>query len=103
MTLTPIETLLVLLAGFIIGMVFFGGLRWTIQRLPETRHPLALAMASLIIRASFVVVALLLVGQSEWQRYVVLMIGIILARILAVRLWGRQRMPGASPNEPEGE
>ncbi|MEA3364379.1 MAG: ATP synthase subunit I, partial [Candidatus Hydrogenedentes bacterium] len=89
--------------GLVTGMVFFGGLKWTIERLPGTRHPFTFALISMIIRAAFVVGVLLLVGQREWQRYVVVLIGILLARLLAVRVWGRSSALEAQPSEAEGD
>lgn len=103
MTLSPIETAAVLVAGIAAGLLFFGGLRWTIQRLPLTRYPFALALASLFIRAAFIMGVLLLVGQREWQRYVVLLAGILLARLVAVRVWGGLNVAKTQPSNAQGE
>lgn len=97
------ETVLVFGAGLVIGMAFFGGLKWTIQRLPQTRHPLALALGSFLVRIAVLLGALLLAGGGEWQRYIVILIGIFVARLAAVRLWGNVRYPGTAPSRVEGE
>lgn len=103
MTLSPVEAVAVLAAGIAAGLLFFGGLKWTIQRLPLTRHPFALALASLFIRAAFIMGVLLLVGQREWQRYVVLLAGILLARLVAVRVWGGTNVARTQASNTEGE
>ena len=103
MTLSPIEAVAVFVAGITAGLLFFGGLKWTIQKLPLTRHPFALALASLFIRAAFIMGVLLFVGQREWQRYVVLLAGILLARLVAVRVWGGTNVAKTQSSHAEGE
>ena len=39
-------------AGVAMGMIYFGGLWWTVQRMPMARHPWALYAASLAIRGA---------------------------------------------------
>ncbi len=103
MTLSIIEAALVFAAGLLIGMAFFGGLMWTIRGLTRTRHPLALALGSLVMRTTLVVAAILLVCRDEWQRYVVVLAGVFIARLVAVRLWGLPRLPGMKPPKSERE
>lgn len=39
-----------ILAGLALGGFFFGGLWWTVRRLPGARHPAALALSSFLAR-----------------------------------------------------
>lgn len=103
MTLSLFEMVLVLLAGLVAGMVFFGGLKWTVQRLPRARRPFMFALISMVIRAAFVVTVLLVIGQKEWQRYVVLLVGILLARLVSVRVWGTSKPAATQSSHTEGE
>jgi F1F0 ATPase subunit 2 len=36
--------------GLILGLLYFGGLWLTVRRLPTTRHPISLAIGSLVLR-----------------------------------------------------
>ena len=98
-----LEGITMFCAGVALGLLFFGGLRWTIQRLPHTRHPMALALGSLLVRTALVVGAILWIGQGIWQRYVAILAGILVARVAAVRVWGMPRTSAAKPRETEGE
>ena len=98
-----LEGIAMFCAGVALGLLFFGGLNWTIHRLPHTRHPMALALGSLLVRTALLVGAILWVGQAIWQRYVVILAGILVARVAAVRVWGMPRTSTAKPPETEGE
>ncbi len=39
-----------ILAGLALGGFFFGGLWWTVRRLPDARHPATLALTSFLVR-----------------------------------------------------
>lgn len=39
-----------LVAGLALGVVFFGGLRWTVERLVDTRRPALVAVGSFALR-----------------------------------------------------
>ena len=79
------------LAGLAVGTVFYGGLLWTVQRLPNHPHPAVLTLGSFIFRCGLVVATALLIGWGNWQRMVALLIGMIAARLLLVPLLARTR------------
>lgn len=76
------------LAGSLLGAFFFGGLWWTVQRLPESRSPALLALASFVIRTAAVlgVFYLIISGLSEivWPRLAAALVGFILFRVITV-------------------
>jgi len=80
--------LVAFLAGAALAALFFGGLRFTIQRLPTARRPMLLAGGSVLIRTVVVVAGFVWVGDGEWQRYVAALLGFLLVRLVLVRLWG---------------
>lgn len=66
-----------------LGGVFFGGLWWTVQRLPEAERPFRLYFGSLVIRlgtASLGFVVLLLL--TDWPQLVAALIGFLLSRLI---------------------
>jgi F1F0 ATPase subunit 2 len=82
------ELILSFLAGSLLGAFFFGGLWWTVQRLPESRSPALLALASFVIRTAAVlgVFYLIISGFSEtaWPRLAAALVGFILLRVITV-------------------
>lgn len=55
-------------AGTVVGVVFFGGLRWTVSRLVEARSPALLAAVSFLLRSAVVVVVFLLMVDGRLWR-----------------------------------
>jgi F1F0 ATPase subunit 2 len=74
-----------LMAGIALGLVFYGGLWITIQRLTITRHPIALTLGSLLLRLAVVLVGLLLVTRGRWQNAVAYLAGFVIGRIAVSR------------------
>jgi len=91
----PIAFLLVLLGGFALGIIFYGGLWLTIRALPKSRHAVLLALASFWGRTGLVVAGLLLAMDASWQRALLCIAGFVAARILLAR-W----MPDRSASKP---
>jgi len=83
---SPTVFVLLLLAGFGLGVLFFGGLWLTVRSLPTARHPAGLALASFWGRAVVVMTGLLLVMDGLWQRALAGLLGFVIARV-AVSRW----------------
>lgn len=72
-------------AGLGLGWLFFAGLRWTVRRLPRTAHPAALMAGSFIVRTAAVLAGLWGLGAGSVTRLSGALIGLLGARLLAVR------------------
>ncbi|NLA27359.1 MAG: ATP synthase subunit I [Firmicutes bacterium] len=87
------------LAGSLLGVFFFGGLWWTVQRLPQAKAPALLALLSLILRAGAIlgVFYLILTAFSgrEWPRLLAALAGFIVMRLVIVS-WLRPRERNAA-------
>ncbi len=77
--------LVTLLAGFGLGVVFYGGLWITIRALPGSRHPTLLALGSFWGRTALVLGGLILATGHRWQNAVACLAGFIVARMVLVR------------------
>ena len=77
--------LLILLAGFGLGLIFYGGLWITIRALPGSRHPTLLALGSFWGRTVLVLAGLILATAHRWQNAIACLAGFIVARIVLVR------------------
>jgi F1F0 ATPase subunit 2 len=75
-----------LLAGICIGMMFFAGLWWTVQRAMTSRQPGICFAGSLVLRTTLALGGFYLVGNGSWPRLVLCLVGFILGRMLVNRL-----------------
>jgi F1F0 ATPase subunit 2 len=78
--------ILPLAAGVLLGVMFFGGLLWTVHRGLSSRHPAAWFLASQLLRTSVAVTGFCLVAGGQWERLVACLVGFISARFAVVRL-----------------
>ena len=77
-----------LLVGGGLGFIYFGGLWWTVRKLPRSRRPHLLTLASLFVRSGFVLAGLLLVAKAErWPSVVAALLGMIAVRWVLIRRW----------------
>jgi F1F0 ATPase subunit 2 len=93
----PIPIILALLAGFGLGMLFFGGLWLTVRALPKSSYPAALMLASFWGRTGLVVAGFTLAIGRRWQNALVCLLGFLIARLLLAR-WipGRKTTNGSA-------
>ncbi len=71
-----------LMAGVLLGMVFFGGLWWTVQRIAGSERPHLLLAASLALRAAIVMGGFYLLLMAGWHYLLPALIGFLAARTL---------------------
>jgi len=72
-------------AGLVLGVIFFGGLWWTVRKAVFSSRPALWFMGSLLLRTSLVLTGFYVVGGNQWQRLLVCLIGFIFARVFVVR------------------
>ncbi|MGC2458094.1 MAG: ATP synthase subunit I [Gallionellaceae bacterium] len=77
---------LVLLAGMLLGAVFFGGLWWTVLKGVTARQPALWFGASLLLRTGIVLAGFYLVSGADWKRLLLCLLGFIIARLIVTRL-----------------
>ena len=77
---------LALVAGILLGAVFFGGLWWTVRKGVSSKHPALWFLGSMLVRVSLVLVGFYFVGRGNWQRLVACLLGFIIARFCVMRL-----------------
>ncbi len=82
----PSAMILALLAGMLLGMIFFGGLWWTIRRGVSSKGPAILFAGSLLLRTATAVAGFYFVSQGDWRKLLACLLGFLMARILLTRL-----------------
>lgn len=80
----PGALFLAVLVGAALGAFFFGGLWWTVRRLPDSEHPVLLMLASLLVRIAVVLGGFWLVMDGRWERAVACLVGFTVVRFTGV-------------------
>ncbi|SMP43146.1 F1/F0 ATPase, subunit 2 [Neorhodopirellula lusitana] len=88
--------LLSAIAGSVIGMVFFGGLWWTVYKGMASRYAALWFTGSLIVRVGVAVAGFYFIGRGDWRRLLACLCGFVLARVVVMRLTGSRLQHPAS-------
>jgi F1F0 ATPase subunit 2 len=87
---------LALAAGVLLGVLFFGGLWWTVRHVLTRERAALWFMGSLLLRTGITVAGFYLVADGHWQRLALCVLGFIAAR-LAVQWLTRPREASDAP------
>jgi F1F0 ATPase subunit 2 len=74
-----------LLAGALLGVFFFGGLWWTVQKGVASDLPALWFLGSLLLRTGIVLGGIYLVSQGDWSRVATCLVGFLIARTVVVK------------------
>ena len=74
-----------LLAGVVLGSVFYAGLWLTVRNLPTARHPVWLTLSSFWLRTLVVIAGFLFVMKGRWQNALICLAGFVMGRIAVSR------------------
>ena len=91
---------LALMAGLLLGAMFFGGLWWTVQKGVSAKQPALWFFGSLLLRMSIALAGFYFVSGGHWERLLVCLFGFVIARFMVRRLTGP---PVEHPNSPVKE
>jgi len=75
-----------LIAGIMLGAIFFGGLWWTVRKGVSAKHPAFWFFGSMLLRTCIVVLGFYFILGGSWQRLLAGLLGFIVARIVVTRL-----------------
>ncbi|QVL34078.1 ATP synthase subunit I [Telmatocola sphagniphila] len=73
------------IAGLLLGIVFLGGLWWTVQKGLVSNNPALWFLGSFLLRAALVLVGFYFVSQGPWESLSACLLGFLCARIFVVR------------------
>ena len=93
------QIVMVLLAGMLLGAIFFGGLWWTVQKGLSAKQPALWFGASMLLRSAIVLGGFYFVAGADWKRLLLCLFGFILARLIMTRLIAT-RILGEASNAP---
>ncbi len=87
MTMNEALTLvLALLAGGVLGAIFFGGLWWTVRMGVSSKQPALWFLGSMLLRVGIVLAGVYFVSGGRWERMLLCLLGFALARPAVTRL-----------------
>lgn len=86
-----------LFSGVLLGLIFFGGLWWTVRRGLRSLFPPLWFSASSLIRTALALVGFYVVSRGEWQRLLACLLGFFLARILVMYVSRKLAAPAHFP------
>lgn len=75
-----------LLAGILLGAIFFGGLWWTVLKGISAKRPGFWFLASLLLRTGLAMTGFYFVSGDNWKRLLACLFGFVLARLAVTRL-----------------
>ncbi len=90
-----------LFAGALLGVVFFGGLWFTVQRGVTSGTPALWFLGSLLLRTGLILVGFYLAAQGHWSRLAACLVGFLIARVIVVNRLARA--PSEAQTQPEEE
>jgi len=76
-------------AAFALGALFYAGLQFTVTRLPETRHPILLTLASFWARTLAVLMAFLYMMRERWEYAILCLVGFTVGRAAVLKMFAR--------------
>ena len=83
------DTLMLILAwavGVWLGAIFFGGLWWTVRKGVSSKNPAMWFFGSLLLRMSVTLGGFYLVGGGHWERLLLCLLGLVVARLVVTRV-----------------
>ncbi len=84
-TTNVIHLSMAFLVGMGTGIVYFGGLWWTVRQLPFARQPALLTLGSFLVRTGIGLTAFYLASGGRWERILISLVGFMIMRGLLVR------------------
>ena len=77
-----------MVTGVLLGVMFFGGLWWTVRKGFSSKQPALWFFGSLLLRISIALAGFYFVSGGHWERLLVCLLGFVLARLIVMRLTG---------------
>ena len=68
-------------AGGALGVLFFGGLWWTVRKGVSSQRPALWFFVSLLLRMCIALAGFYLIAGGHWERLLVCLLGFVMARL----------------------
>jgi F1F0 ATPase subunit 2 len=88
-----------LVAGVLLGVMFFGGLWWTVRKGLSSTRPASWFVGSLLLRTSMTLVGFYVVADGHWEGLLAGLVGFTIARPIVTRFTDLAEKPTSLPQE----
>jgi F1F0 ATPase subunit 2 len=79
---------LTVVAGGMLGTMFFGGLWWTVRKGVSAKRPAVWFLGSLLLRTGIVLAGFYFASSGHWVRLLLCLLGFVIAYFIVTRLTG---------------
>ncbi|WP_026814146.1 ATP synthase subunit I [Arenibacter certesii] len=80
-----------LFAGIVLGVVFFGGLWYTVRVGLRSSKAGLIFTGSLILRMLIILLGFYYIGANSWQKMLACLVGFLIARVVITRYTHKQK------------
>jgi F1F0 ATPase subunit 2 len=87
------------MAGVLLGVLFFGGLWWTVRKSVSSQRPALWFFGSFLLRMSLTLAGFYWVAGDQWQRLLACLVGFIFARWMVMQWTQTAEQPTAPTTE----
>ncbi|OPL09561.1 MAG: hypothetical protein AVO33_00255 [delta proteobacterium ML8_F1] len=84
--------------GIVLGIIFFGGLYWSVNKLPTMKHPGLLMVVSMLLRMAILLGGLYFVMAGELKNLLAAVVGVILVKFVMI---AKVKKDPSAPTERE--
>jgi len=84
--------------GVVLGLVFFGGLYWSVNKLPRVKYPGLLMVASMLVRMAALLIGLYFLMAGNMKNLLAAVVGVMLVKFVMI---ARVRQNPPAPKERE--
>ena len=84
--------------GVVLGLVFFGGLYWSVNKLPTVKYPGLLMAASMLVRMAILLTGLYFLMSGDIKNLLAAVVGVMVIKFVMI---ARVRQKPPAPSERE--
>lgn len=74
--------MLAVFIGIIVGVIYFGGLYLSVQKITEVKHPSLLMVLSFVVRMAVLVVAFFYLSKGGYKNILFALLGVMAVRLV---------------------
>jgi F1F0 ATPase subunit 2 len=74
-----------MISGIVLGIIFFGGHQWTVQKAIYAKASASWFLSSWLIRSSIVFISFYTIAREGWGIFCLCLLGFFLARLLVAK------------------
>jgi len=70
--------------GVFLGIIFFGGLYWSVNKLPKVKHPAFLMIVSALVRMVILITGIYFIAGNDIKKILSTLGGVIIVKIIMI-------------------